>query len=161
MARRETLFMETTEVSATRSAGEITEVLIQSGATQIATDYKNGKIVGLRWTFNADGQDLLFSMPARVDPLFEIFKKRRAGKYGNYLSPADLISLREKSERVAWRQLLRWTQAQLAMMETGMVKPQEVFLPYWQPSGTRTLFEMMEGQRFKALSAPSESLSEQ
>ena len=153
----ETIFMETTKIAPGRSAGQITEALIGAGATQIATDYKNGKIVGLRWTMAVEGQDLLFSMPARVTPVFELLKKRLQQRRTFSPSPADLIQLQEKAERIAWRQLLRWVQAQVAMMEIGMVKAREVFLPYWRPGGNdSTLFELLENNRFKALPAPGE-----
>jgi hypothetical protein len=158
MARREdTLFMETTKISATRSAGEVSDVLVQAGASQISMMYKNAKIIGLRWVLNVDGRDLLFSMPARIDPVFGILKQRaERGPYSctRRLSAAELIELRDKAERVAWRQLLRWVQAQLAMVQTGMVKAQEVFLPYWQ-EGDKTLYEFLSETKFKMLPAAS------
>jgi len=163
MARGEdTLFMETTRITASRTAAEVSEVLIRSGATQIATDYKNARVSGLRWTMMVDGRDMLFNLPARVEPVFQLLKARSERRaYGRTyrLTPATLIELREKAERVAWRQLLRWTQAQLAMIEVGMAKAQEVFLPYWEPSGNgKTVFDIFEAQKFKVLPAPSEEV---
>jgi hypothetical protein len=38
--------------------------------------------------------------------------------------------LQQQAERIAWRQILRWLQAQLALIETGMVDAPEVFFPY-------------------------------
>jgi hypothetical protein len=43
------LWMETTEIPAERSAGESTALLVRSGASQIAMDYKEGRIAGLRF----------------------------------------------------------------------------------------------------------------
>jgi hypothetical protein len=58
----------------------------------------------------------------------------------------------KKAERVAWRQILRWVQAQYAMIETGMVQPAEVFLAYMvNPATNRTLFDHMIETQFKAL----------
>jgi len=156
-SRADTLFMETTKISSTRSAGEVSDALVQSGASQISMEYKNAKIVGLQWVLNVDGNDLLFSMPARIGPVFETLRVRaEKGGYGSkrVLSAVELIELREKAERVAWRQLLRWVQAQLAMVQTGMVKAQEVFLPYWQ-SGDKTLYEFLSETKFKMLPAAS------
>jgi hypothetical protein len=62
--------------------------------------------------------------------------------------------VREQAERVAWRQLLRWAQAQLAMIETGMAAAEEVFLPYLQEPSGRTVYEVFAESRFKALPAP-------
>jgi hypothetical protein len=143
--------METTEVPAERTAAEISSILIQSGATQIATDYDAGRITGLRWTMRVCGRDVLFAMPARVDPVYEILRKRRSS---GWLSDQDKANLRVKAIRVAWRQLLRWTQAQLAMIECGMVEPAEVFLPYLQTHSGQSLFDTFKGSEFKMLAAP-------
>jgi hypothetical protein len=145
---RKTLFMETTTVPAERTAAEISSVLIRAGATQIATDYEAGKITGLRWTMRAAGRDLLFAMPARVDPIFKILSER------NSSWAIDQAKLREKAERVAWRQLLRWVQAQLAMIECGMTEASEVFFPYIQTPSGNTVYELFRGQGFKMLPAP-------
>lgn len=157
MSRTKTLFMETTEISPEKTAGEITSQLISAGATQIASTYENQKIVGLRWTMKVRGIDALFQMPARIDPIYILFCKRKwntdTGRHQNgTLFSTDLW---QKAERVAWRQLLRWVQAQTAMMETGMVEPMEVFQAYFIPPGQdRTLFQIMMDQQFKMLPAP-------
>jgi len=150
MPQKRTLFMETTEVPAERTAADISSVLIQSGASQIATDYEQGKITGLRWSMRVCGRDLLFAMPARVEPIYEILRKRRSGP----MFDADKEKLRAKAARVAWRQLLRWTQAQMAMIECGMAEPSEVFLPYLQTPGGQSLFEAFKGSEFKMIAAP-------
>ena len=61
------------------------------------------------------------------------------------------------AKRVAWRQILRWVQAQLAMIDTGMVKSEEVFLPYAMVNasdGQKTMYEAMAERKFMALPAP-------
>jgi hypothetical protein len=135
-----TLFMESTEVPATRTAAEISACLIQAGATQIAQDYEEGKITGLRWSMKLNGRDVMFDMPTRVEPVYQILLKRRTV----YVSSDEKVRLREKAERVAWRQLLRWVQAQCAMIDCGMVKPVEVFMPYIQYAPGKTMFEALE-----------------
>ena len=49
---KSTLYMETTGIPAGKTAGEITDLLVRSGAKQIATDYNSGRIVGLRWVLS-------------------------------------------------------------------------------------------------------------
>jgi len=142
------LFMENTEISAERTASEISSCLIQAGANQIACDYEDGKIKGLRWTMKKDGMDLLFHMPARVEPVYRLLLKRNSSR--------SLAKIREQAERVAWRQLYRWVQAQMAMIQTGMVQPSEVFLAYWDDGHGQTLFERMSASRFKALPSPAQ-----
>ena len=46
---------------------------------------------------------------------------------------------------MAWRQLLRWTQAQMAMIQCGMAESAEVFFAYLQsPSGFSIFQEFAE-----------------
>ena len=150
------LHMETTMIAPGKTAGEIISELVAAGANQINQTYSDGRIIGIRWVMRVDGQDLLFDMPVRVEPVYVIFAKRRGHKTGRntegrIVYPQDM----EKAERVAWRQLLRWIQAQVAMIQTGMVKAEEVFLPYWfDPVKSQTLFQSMSEMRFKALPAP-------
>jgi hypothetical protein len=60
--------------------------------------------------------------------------------------------LRPQAKRIAWRQILRWIEAQMAFARTGMVKIQEVFMPYIQVSITgQTLYERFEQKGLTAL----------
>ena len=144
------LYMETTKIPAGRTAQEICTVLVDAGATNINQSYENRKLVGLRWTMRVNGKDVPFSMPARVEPVFHLIQKARSVKFRDRSAEAD----REQAERVAWRQLLRWVQAQLAMIETGMVEPAEVFMPYLEVVPGRTMFQALQDSRFKLLQAP-------
>jgi hypothetical protein len=148
-----TLFMETTEVPAARTAAEVGAELIKAGAVSINTSYENGEVTGLRWVMRINGIEALFEMPARVEPVYRIFAKRKNSSTGRYADGRVAYpDLMEKAKRVAWRQLLRWVQAQNAMIEVGMVQPAEVFFAYSvHPQSGRTLFEHVMETQFKAL----------
>lgn len=139
------IFMENTEISAERSAGEISACLVRAGATSISTKFDAGKLVGLNWTMRVGPADLQFAMPARVEPVYQILLKRRAGFTDN----ATKLRIRAQAERVAWRQLLRWVQAQLAMIDVGMAQSAEVFMPYIQQHDGRTFFEYFESKQLQ------------
>ncbi len=149
------LYMETTQVSAEKTAAEITNALVKAGARQISTDYgDSGRPIGLRFVLLIENFPVVFALPVRIDPVFKHINGRR-----NYPS-SHAANDRAQAERVAWRQLLRWVQAQLAMIETGMVQPQEVFLPYLLHAGSgQTLFEFFKGEGLKQLSSGN-SISE-
>lgn len=135
-----TLFMETTEVPHEKTAGEIISLLVQSGARQIGMDYDQGKLTGLKFVLEVrPGFPRPFALPARVEPVFKILNGRR--KY-TYDRTSNATKDRLQAERVAWRQLLRWVQAQVAMIQTGMVEPAEVFLPYAMADDGRTFWEL-------------------
>lgn len=153
---KQTLYMETTQIRPEKTAGEIMELLVRANARQIALEYgEKHTLCGMAFVILVDGRAVPFKLPARVEPVFRLLNNRRpegSWKRGNREdgSAAD----REQAERVAWRQLLRWVQAQIAMIETGMVAVQEVFLPYAQNQDGRTLYEAISGSGFKQLAAP-------
>ena len=47
----------------------------------------------------------------------------------------------EQAERVAWRILKDWVEAQMAILESQMVEMDEIFLPYMINNSGQTLFE--------------------
>lgn len=147
-----TLFMETTEVPCERSLAEITSKLVQSGANQITTNHDGGRISGVTFAFRV-GSDLIpFALPVRTEPIFKILNGRRQ-HHGQFSRSAMAARDREQAERVAWRQLLRWVEAQFALIETGMVQTHEVFMPYQQAPDGRTMFQHFEDRRL--LAAPA------
>lgn len=150
MARR-TLYMENTAIAADKTAAEITGLLVKSGAREIALEYgTGGKLEGLRFALLVEQMPVSFALPVRVDPIFQTINRRR--QKGNQQAAA--VRDRFQAERVAWRQLLRWVQAQQAMIDTGMVQAHEVFLPYLIHAGTnQTLFEYFSGEGLKQLTA--------
>ncbi len=146
------LHMETTQITPEKTAMEVVLLLAKAGAGQVVTQYENRELVGLRWTMDVNSQTVPFSMPARVEPVFEIFQKRRNSWDRRSNAKRD----QDKAKRVAWRLILRWTQSQLAMIETGMVKTEEVFMPYIEVAPGLTMFDQLVEMKFKALSAPGE-----
>ena len=149
MSKAPLLYMESTEIAAERTAAEVTGVLVAAGARHIAMDYGDGgKIVGMHFVLIVAGLPYPFKMPVRTEPVFKIINGRRRSPFDkeNYAAK-DL----KQAERVAWRQLLRWVQAQIAMIDAGMVEAREIFAPYLLDQSGRTLFECLEETRFRAL----------
>lgn len=145
-----TLFMETTEVPCERTLAEITSRLVQAGANQITTNHENGRISGVTFAFRVGKNLIPFSLPVRTEPIFQILNRRRTYNRAS-MAPKD----RQQAERVAWRQLLRWVEAQFALIQTGMVQTHEVFMPYQMAPDGRTMFQHFEERRM--LEAPKES----
>ena len=51
---------------------------------------------------------------------------------------------------MAWRIIKDWVEAQMALLATGMVDLEEIFLPYML-SGDRTLYQELMTRGFRAL----------
>lgn len=141
------LFMGTTAVEANKSIGEITSALVQSGARAIRTDYDTkGEVSGVYFMLDVNSQSLPFALPARIAPIFKIINGQRSYNRSAYAAE-DM----EQAKRVAWRQILRWVQAQLALIQTGMVEPVEVFMPYLQTGPNETLYQRAVSGGFQKL----------
>ena len=135
---KKTLYMGTTRISPEKTAMEIQLVLVASGARQIASDYdQQGKISALRFVIEVQGHQLAFALPVRSEALVRRLRGDKA-----------------QAERTAWRQLLRWTEAQMALIDVGMVRAEEVYAPYLLQASGKTLFETLMGSRFKLLPSP-------
>jgi hypothetical protein len=149
--RRKSILMEYTDAPVSRSVEEIMAQLRDFGASQITTHYVDGDIKGLRWVMKIQGLDQVFDMPARTEMVFKLLRERAAA---GRMTKDKEAKLHGRANRIAWRQLLRWIEAQMAMIQTGMVHPGEVFLAYrLDPSSGKTLFQYMMESGFKLLAA--------
>jgi hypothetical protein len=142
-----TLFMESTKIDASQTVGEIQRVLGEYGAASVRMDYANGEVVAVLFTLKIDdGDPIPFRLPCRWEAIKKIFESRKKRRDNRGRPPGDLTA---QSKRVAWRQILRWVEAQLALTETNMVKLQEVFMPYLLADKGLTLYEKIESQNWK------------
>ena len=62
-------------------------------------------------------------------------------------------SRRQQAIRTSWRILKDWVEVQMALLETGMVTMDEIFLPY-RLSGGQTFYQALVAGEFKALNPP-------
>ncbi len=71
----------------------------------------------------------------------------------NYTADIDINKIfaygYEQAYRVAWRNILDWVQAQMALIEIEMTKLEEVFLPYMVAKSGKTYFETLENRQFQ------------
>ncbi len=149
------MFMETTKIPARRTAAQISEALADAGANAVLMEYANGDIEAVSFRLNINGQEVPFRLPVRVAAVVAILAKRR----GLSMTGAG-PKMRAQGARIAWRQILRWVQAQLALVQTNMVSAEEVFMPYMQIAGDsqgRTLYEVANEKGFgKYLPLPTD-----
>jgi len=153
MSKRKTMFMETTEIAPEKSASEITQKLIAIGARRVSMTFdEKQRLSGVDFTLVFGRLELPFAVPARIEALV---KNDRFAPNLRY----DYARRRAQAERVAWRQLFRWVEAQCALIDTGMVANIEVFTPYRLQPGPehRTLYEVMLESDMKLLPPASEN----
>jgi len=117
----------TTTVGASRTAHQIVDLLARHGASQILLDYgkvrDNGsEVTGLSFAIDTAHGLMRYRLPVNTSAVHAVLR-------GDRQVPQRFKNL-EQAERVAWRILKDWTEAQLALIATTMVTLDEVFLPY-------------------------------
>ena len=137
------IFMASTKINPTKTAGEIQLLLSKHGVSRIQTSYKDGEISGLDFIIEHDGREMPFCLPIRWQPVLDAMLE-------DYRTPSNLCT-EAQARRTSWRIILRWIQAQMAFIKTGQVDIKEVFMPYMIMAGNKTLYEKMSGANFKQI----------
>jgi hypothetical protein len=134
-----------TSISADKTVGEIQAKLARAGAHQILHEYGNdGLVTALSFRILTRFGEMAFRLPANIEAVEGVLRKqfpRRQQRGGAARS-------RDQATRVGWRILKTWTEAQLALIQTGMVTVEQVFLPYVQDSKGVTLYEALQDRKF-------------
>ena len=120
----------TTKVDVYTTLGAIQGNLVKHGAKKIMQDYDdNGRIAALSFLIDTPAGMRGIRLPANVDKVHTVLHRQKV--------KCDW----EQAERVAWRIVKDWVEAQMAILESEMVQIDEIFLPYMVNGEGCTLFE--------------------
>jgi hypothetical protein len=132
-----------------RIFAELQETLRTHGAKQISYDYgDDGKIHGVQFVIKINDRFIPVKLPAWVEIAQAVLKQQWDEGIISHKRGKENTYGYEQAYRVAWRNILDWVQAQMALLEIGMAKMEEVFLPYMQDRQGVTFFERMEQRGF-------------
>src|SRR5947209_8099484 len=107
----------TTGVPTTKTLGEISAALVQSGARAITAEYdRDGHPSGITFAMAHHGRTETYRVPVNVAGVHLTL----TGQYHRGLIAPRYASA-EQAERVAWRILKDWIRSQLAVIDTGLV----------------------------------------
>ncbi len=135
----------TTTIEAIKTVGEIQGILAGHGAKSIKTDYSaDGQVEALSFLVLTLHGEVGIRLPVDPDAVLRVLtKQNRLGRVPKrYLNHAQAV-------RIAWRIVKDWIEAQMAILETEMVKMEQIFLPYVITRGGRTLYEAMSDRHFQ------------
>lgn len=133
----------TTTIPASRTIGEMQQMLVDAGATQVAIHYTASRASGL--TFHAPTKygPQVFTLPVNVGSVQAVLMKQRPS---GGMSLARMRTF-EQAERVAWRVARSWLEAQLAMIQIGLAKIDQIMLPYLIVGPEKTLYAAYQEQQ--------------
>lgn len=132
----------TTTVDAFKTVSEIEYILMKHKAKSIMKNYDGESITGLSFLIDTGVQQIPVKLPVKVDECLEVLKREK--KNGT----KSIKATREQAERVAWRILKDWVEAQMALLDIEMVRFEEIFLPYIVTETGQTIYERLEKKQF-------------
>lgn len=128
----------TTKVDVYTTLGAIQGMLVKHGAKKIMQDYDDaGKITALTFSIETPAGMRGIRLPANVDAVHKVLARQRV--------KCD----REQAERVAWRIVKDWVEAQMAILESEMVQMDEIFLPYMVNNAGQTFFQAYQANQLR------------
>lgn len=126
----------TTKVDVYATLGDIQGQLVKHGAKKIMQDYDDeGHIMALSFMIETPFGPRGIRLPANVDAVRAVLIRQK------------IKCDREQAERVAWRIVKDWVEAQMAILESEMVQMDEIFLPYMLNNAGQTVFQAYKSDR--------------
>ena len=114
---------------------EIEKILVKNGCSGVSKEYDNGVPMAVYFTFIINERPVNFKLEARQRATLKILEEDKSipNSYKN----------EEQALRVSWRIIKDWIDSQLAYIQTGQVKFEELFLPKAVDHTGRTFFERL------------------
>lgn len=139
----------TTQVAAEKSAVECLGILGRSGASAVSLTYADRKPTGLQFAIDTPAGPKTFAVPVNITGVQKCLGDAysRGGIAPRFTGPIQ-------AERVAWRILKDWLEAQVALIDAQMASLDQVMLPYLRVDPDHTLYEAyLERETVAALEA--------
>lgn len=125
----------TTKVPVYRSIQEIQKALIKAGASSIMQDFdEDGAVSAVAFKIKLNENEISFRLPSETKAVLAVMQQD--GTPNSYLTE-------DHAQRVAWRIIKDWVEAQMAIVQTKMVTLPQVFLPYAVNKDGVTLYQIV------------------
>lgn len=127
----------TTKISPDNTVAQIERILVNNGAKAVLKEYdEDGFISSLAFNVDTPHGEMPIRLPVDVQATLRVLEKQsRTGRL-----PRHFVN-EAQARRIAWRIIKDWIEAQVAILETEMVKLDQIFLPYTIMKSGKTLYE--------------------
>lgn len=126
----------TTSIDCEKSISEIQKCLVKHGANKIVTDYKNGSPSAVTFCLTINERLVGYILPANYSGVLKAMKNDR--------KVPNSKCTEEQAQRVAWRIVKDWVEAQMAIVEAQLADMAEVFLPYAVTKTGETMYQYIQ-----------------
>ena len=135
----------TSKVPVSRTIAQVQAKLVEHGARAVMLEYDDrGRTIALAFKINMPNGDLPIRLPIDTAATLRVLQRQAENREipGRYAEEAHAY-------RVAWRNIFHWVSAQLALLETEMVRLEQIFLPYVITPGGQTIYQVMAEKHFQ------------
>ena len=126
----------TTSIDCEKSISEIQKCLVKHGANKIVTDYQNGSPSSVTFCLTINERLVGYVLPANYSGVLKAMKNDRK-------VPNSKCN-EQQAQRVAWRIVKDWVEAQMAIVEAQLADMAEVFLPYAVTKTGETMYHYIQ-----------------
>lgn len=132
----------TTTIDPLKTQSEIERILVKHNAKSIMKNYDGEYVTSMSFLIDNGINQVPVKMPVKAAECLRVLEKEKAAGGKN------IKATRVQAERVAWRILKDWLEAQMALLDVNMVSLQEIFLPYIVDQSGQTVYEKLEQRNF-------------
>ncbi len=122
-----------TKITASKTVGEIQEILTRNGANSVTVENVNRKPYAVVFSISHNKINLIFRLPCNTEGVLAAMRRSRQ-------IPQNYKNV-DQAERTGWRIIKDWILAQCAIIEAGQAVMAEVFMPYACDKEGRTVFQ--------------------
>jgi len=134
----------TTTVPVSRTVAQVQAKLVEHGARAVMMEYDDrGRITALAFKVNMPNGELPIRLPIDAVATLRVLQRQADNR-----EIPGRFAREEHAYRVAWRIIKDWVEAQMSLLETEMVRMEEIFLPYVITSGGQTIYQVMAEKHF-------------
>ncbi len=121
----------TTKIAVDQTVGEVTRLLAKAGAASVSTHFDDaGGADGLGFTLRTPHGLRTFDLHVNIDGTHAALTREAPTKARAARMTVAAFTARVQAERVAWRVVKDWLEAQVALIEAEMATLDQVMLPY-------------------------------
>lgn len=131
-----------TSIDAFKTVSEIEYILMKHKAKSIMKEFDGDSITGLSFLIDTGNYQLPIKLPVKTNECLMVLRKEKKN------GAKSIKDTKEQAERVAWRILKDWVEAQMALLDIEMVSMQEIFMPYIISQSGKTLYQTLEERKF-------------
>lgn len=139
----------TTSIPVERTITEIEKMLATFGTTKIMKEYDTeGNPTSLIFSILTDFGEMPVKLPIKPEKIQQVFREQvEQGILNQKYGGGEWAQA--QAQRVGWRIIKDWLDAQMTLIKIHQTEIQEIFLPYaYDSTSQTTLYEQMKEQQF-------------